>query len=120
MRMRRRSAPSARPWSTSGRTAGRTRAKAVPGRLPGDAAPDLERRALGRARKKDELLKDELLKTMSKRRAVVTGLGAVTPLGVGKEASWKAILAGESGAGPITRFDAADYPVRFAAEVKGF
>jgi 3-oxoacyl-[acyl-carrier-protein] synthase II len=57
---------------------------------------------------------------MNKRRAVVTGLGAVTPIGLSREAFWKAILAGESGAGPITRFDVADYPVRFAAEVKEF
>ncbi|MFH1263550.1 MAG: beta-ketoacyl-ACP synthase II [Pseudomonadota bacterium] len=54
------------------------------------------------------------------RRVVVTGLGLVTPLGIGVEANWKVLMAGESGAGPITRFDATDYPVRIATEVKGF
>ncbi|HEY8559793.1 MAG TPA: beta-ketoacyl-ACP synthase II [Pyrinomonadaceae bacterium] len=55
-----------------------------------------------------------------KRRVVVTGLGAVTPLGNSVEATWKALLAGESGADYITKFDARDFPVRFAAEVKNF
>jgi 3-oxoacyl-[acyl-carrier-protein] synthase II len=53
-------------------------------------------------------------------RVVVTGLGLVTPVGLDVESSWTALLAGSSGAGPITQFDAADYPVRFACEVKGF
>jgi 3-oxoacyl-[acyl-carrier-protein] synthase II len=50
---------------------------------------------------------------------VVTGLGAVTPLGIGAEETWRAALDGRSGVGPITCFDASEYPVRFAAEVKG-
>jgi 3-oxoacyl-[acyl-carrier-protein] synthase II len=50
---------------------------------------------------------------------VVTGLGAVTPLGIGVEETWRAALEGRSGAAPISCFDASDYPVRFAAEVKG-
>jgi 3-oxoacyl-[acyl-carrier-protein] synthase II len=50
---------------------------------------------------------------------VVTGLGAVTPLGIGVEETWRAALEGRSGVGPITAFDATDYAVRFAAEVKG-
>jgi 3-oxoacyl-[acyl-carrier-protein] synthase II len=54
------------------------------------------------------------------RRVVVTGIGLVTPLGVGTEASWKAALAGKSGIGPITRFDAKELPTRIAGEVKGF
>jgi len=54
------------------------------------------------------------------RRVVVTGLGAVTPLGVGAAATWEAALAGKSGVGPITRFDLTDFPTRIAAEVKGF
>jgi 3-oxoacyl-[acyl-carrier-protein] synthase II len=54
------------------------------------------------------------------RRVVVTGLGLVTPLGIGTEASWQAALAGKSGIGPITRFDASLLPCRIAGEVKGF
>lgn len=53
-------------------------------------------------------------------RVVITGLGLVTPLGNDVPATWDALLAGRSGAGPITRFDASDLPVRIAAEVKGF
>jgi 3-oxoacyl-[acyl-carrier-protein] synthase II len=52
------------------------------------------------------------------RRVVITGLGLVTPLGGDVETSWKAILAGRSGAGPITRFDATDHACRIACEVK--
>ncbi|MFO0751840.1 MAG: beta-ketoacyl-ACP synthase II [Thermodesulfovibrionales bacterium] len=54
------------------------------------------------------------------RRVVVTGLGLVTPLGIGVEASWKAALEGTPGIGPITQFDASSLPVRIAGEVKGF
>jgi 3-oxoacyl-[acyl-carrier-protein] synthase II len=49
----------------------------------------------------------------------VTGLGAVTPLGIGVDATWRAALEGRSGVGPIRAFDPSDYPVRFAAEVTG-
>jgi 3-oxoacyl-[acyl-carrier-protein] synthase II len=55
-----------------------------------------------------------------KRRVAVTGLGLVSPLGTSVEATWEAMLAGRSGAGPITRFDPAQLPVKFACEVKGF
>ncbi len=55
-----------------------------------------------------------------RRRVVVTGLGAVTPLGLDAESSWSSLLAGDSGAAEITQFDHADYPVHFACEVKGF
>src|SRR5438874_3696745 len=55
-----------------------------------------------------------------RRRVVVTGLGAVTPLGNDARSSWEALVAGESGAGPITQFDATDFPVTFACEVKDF
>jgi 3-oxoacyl-[acyl-carrier-protein] synthase II len=51
---------------------------------------------------------------------VVTGLGVVSPIGVGREAFWSSMLAGKSGVGPITRFDSSGYPVHFAAEVKEF
>jgi 3-oxoacyl-[acyl-carrier-protein] synthase II len=53
-------------------------------------------------------------------RVVVTGLGLVTPLGIGTEASWKALLEGRSGIGPITQFDSSLFPTRIAGEVKGF
>jgi len=51
---------------------------------------------------------------------VVTGLGAVTPLGNTREDFWRRLVAGESGVGPITAFDASDFATRFAAEVKDF
>ena len=54
------------------------------------------------------------------RRVVVTGLGVVTPLGTGVEKTWKAICAGESGIGRITRFDPTGYDAQIAGEVKGF
>ena len=57
---------------------------------------------------------------MAKRRVVVTGMGMVSPLGLDVQSSWKAILEGKSGVGHITHFDATGYPVRIAAEVKGF
>jgi len=54
------------------------------------------------------------------RRVVVTGVGLVSALGVGTEETWRNLLAGKSGAAPITHFDTAGFPVTFAAEVKGF
>ncbi|MEZ5723159.1 MAG: beta-ketoacyl synthase N-terminal-like domain-containing protein [Paracoccaceae bacterium] len=54
---------------------------------------------------------------MQMRRVVVTGLGLVTPLACGVEESWKRLLAGESGAGPITRFDASRVTTTYACEV---
>jgi 3-oxoacyl-[acyl-carrier-protein] synthase II len=54
------------------------------------------------------------------RRVVITGLGAVTPLGIGVAPTWEAALAGTSGVDLITRFDASDFSSRVAAEVKGF
>jgi len=54
------------------------------------------------------------------RRVVVTGVGLVSALGVGTEENWKNLLAGQSGAAPISHFDTAGFPVTFAAEVKGF
>lgn len=57
---------------------------------------------------------------MAKRRVVVTGMGMVSPLGLDLMSSWKAVIEGKSGVGYITHFDASDYSVRIAAEVKGF
>jgi len=54
------------------------------------------------------------------RRVVITGVGLVSPLGIGTRENWEGLLAGRSGIGPITRFDATDYPARIAGEVKGF
>jgi 3-oxoacyl-[acyl-carrier-protein] synthase II len=56
----------------------------------------------------------------SPRRVAVTGVGLVSPLGIGNEENWRAIVAGESGVGPITRFDASAFACRIAGEVKGF
>ncbi|MDQ2995188.1 MAG: beta-ketoacyl-ACP synthase II [Pseudomonadota bacterium] len=57
---------------------------------------------------------------MTKRRVVVTGLGMLSPLGLNVEDSWRAIVAGQSGVGPITAFDATEYPARICAAVKNF
>jgi 3-oxoacyl-[acyl-carrier-protein] synthase II len=54
------------------------------------------------------------------RRVVVTGIGLLCPVGIGVEASWANLIAGKSGIGPVTRFDAKDYPSQIAGEVKGF
>jgi len=55
-----------------------------------------------------------------KRRVVVTGMGALTPVGKDVASTWRALIAGVSGAANITKFDASTWPVRFACEVKGF
>jgi 3-oxoacyl-[acyl-carrier-protein] synthase II len=55
-----------------------------------------------------------------RRRVVITGLGALTPLGNDVESSWENLIAGRSGAGPITQFDSSDFYVHFACEVKDF
>ena len=57
---------------------------------------------------------------MTQRRAVVTGLGAVTPVGIGADATWDALVSGRSGIADITLFDASPFEVRVAGEVKGF
>jgi 3-oxoacyl-[acyl-carrier-protein] synthase II len=56
----------------------------------------------------------------SPRRVAVTGLGLVSPVGIGNAANWESLLAGKSGIGPITRFDPSPFTCRIAAEVKGF
>ncbi len=55
-----------------------------------------------------------------KKRVVVTGMGIISPLGIGVEENWSAIINGKSGIGPITRFDTESFPVKFAGEVAGF
>ncbi len=57
---------------------------------------------------------------MDKRRVVVTGLGVISPIGIGVADTWAATLAGQSGIAPITLFDARDYPCTIAGEIKGF
>ena len=57
---------------------------------------------------------------MTKRRVVVTGLGAVTPIGNNVDEFWSGVKEGKVGIGPITRFDTSEYKVKIAAEVKGF
>ena len=56
----------------------------------------------------------------AKRRIVITGMGVVSPIGIGLNAYWQALLEGRIGIGPIEAFDASDYPCRIAAEVHGF
>ncbi len=57
---------------------------------------------------------------MHKRRVVVTGLGAVSPVGIGVQASWSDLIAGKSGISKITKFDASNFASQIAGEVKGF
>src|ERR1041385_4180885 len=55
-----------------------------------------------------------------KRRIVITGMGVVSPIGIGNEAFWDALKNGRSGVGLLTFFDTTDYPSKIDAEVKGF
>jgi 3-oxoacyl-[acyl-carrier-protein] synthase II len=57
---------------------------------------------------------------LSKRRVVITGLGILSPLGIGVEQNWQNICAGRSGIGPVSRFDATGWPSRIAGEVRDF
>ena len=90
-----RSRPSRTPSTTSRRTPSKRRDRAAR-RAPGGRRDDMA------------------------RRVVVTGIGLVTPLGIGTEETWQALLAGKSGIGPITHFDHTDFATHFAGEVKDF
>jgi 3-oxoacyl-[acyl-carrier-protein] synthase II len=57
---------------------------------------------------------------VEKRRVVVTGIGMISPLGIGNEPNWQGLIEGRSGIGLITKFDASAYPCRIAGEVRGF
>ena len=57
---------------------------------------------------------------MNKRRVVITGLGTVNPIGNSVQESWQAAREGKCGIGPITQFDASEFKIKVAAEVKGF
>ena len=57
---------------------------------------------------------------MSKRRVVVTGLGIISPVGSTVKSAWDAIVSGQSGIGPITKFDVSAFPVRFGGSVRDF
>ena len=57
---------------------------------------------------------------MSKRRVVITGMGAITPIGNDVASTWESAVNGKSGVGPLTRIDSNDYPAKVAAEIKDF
>ena len=57
---------------------------------------------------------------MKNRRVVITGVGALTPIGNNLQDYWDNLIKGESGAAPITRFDAKEFKTQFACEVKNF
>ena len=54
------------------------------------------------------------------RRVVVTGIGVISPVGIGKDNFWNSLMAGKSGIGPITHFDPSEYSTRIAGQVNDF
>src|SRR5690606_8449225 len=60
------------------------------------------------------------MSSSERRRIVITGIGLIAPMGIGVEENWARIRAGESGIGPITRFDTTEYPTKIAGEVRNF
>src|SRR5512146_2335261 len=89
------------------------------GRAPGARTEGARPQRLARATRPSQFLQ-RIASTMSRRRVVVTGLGIVSPVGIGVDEAWRNIVEGRSGIGPITRFDASGFPSRIAGEVKGF
>ena len=65
------------------------------------------------------LIFDDEVKILEKR-VVITGVGVISPVGMGKDEFWNALLSGKNGIGPITHFDATEYGARIAGEVKDF
>src|ERR1041385_9021444 len=59
-------------------------------------------------------------KRLTRRRVVITGIGMISPLGVGNDATWQGLIAGKSGIDRISKFDASAYPCQIAGEVRGF
>ena len=57
---------------------------------------------------------------MNKRRVVITGIGMISPLGIGNDPTWQGLIEGRSGVGRITKFDASAYACQIAGEVRGF
>ena len=60
------------------------------------------------------------MNTGARRRVVVTGVGLISPLGIGTDVTWQGLMDAKSGIGPVTRFDISDYPSRIGGEVDGF
>ena len=56
----------------------------------------------------------------SKRRVVITGIGVISPIGIGKDLFWQSLRSGRSGVSPITAFDASQFTTRFAGEIRDF
>src|SRR5689334_7288452 len=57
---------------------------------------------------------------LTRRRVVITGIGMISPLGIGNDATWQGLIEGKSGIDRITKFDASAYPCQIAGEVRGF